>query len=258
MTDKHEPSRMDMIEEGRLLYHGFDFEKLASLLPSVKDRAGFEQSIVEAGSRLNADLYNEARRPKAESRKRIAKAHSAAVNLIEALRDLDIESERFVDVVGRSIWYAHHKDTGENPPWSSMSYFDASVMDPENLEAHPREDLEEHIALVDFEPELLNGTTQQVEALRNWLSIADKKLEVPRGRPRQEGTHGAIELLLDVWHFHTGEAAGPKRRNPTLSYYDFETTGPFLSFCRDAFAPVLNHHNINTDLERAVRNVLYP
>lgn len=85
--------------------------------------------------------------------------------------------------------------------------------------------------------------------------IEDALARVPkgeRGRPSYKSVGYIVAELRALWIEHTGS-------KPTLSYSSSGryTSGAFLNFCRLAIGPILKRHDIDSDLEATVRQVVY-
>lgn len=88
--------------------------------------------------------------------------------------------------------------------------------------------------------------------LRDLQHVLAKAAEIrgKPGRPSYEAIRWGAAALRVVWQYHRGS-------KPSLSYTpNGGTTGDFLTFCRAILGPVAQRWEIESDLERALRDAL--
>lgn len=200
-------------------------EKLGWLARMLGQTSSIENNILEKHVRwvtraVNEGLRTEHRRPKSpERRGKLKRAENSAKKLKEALLALDPETRTTLEDTASCEFGSPSDSTGSKT----------------------------------------NRKTPGEERFILWLfHLADlqqalaKAAEIPGkpGRPSYDAVRWGAVALRVVWQYHTGS-------KPKLAYTPSGgTNGDFLTFCRAILGPVAQRWEIESDLERAVRDAL--
>jgi hypothetical protein len=200
-------------------------EKLEGLACLLGQTSSIENNILEKHVRwvtraVNEGLRTEHRRPKSAVRRgKLKSAENRAKKLKEALLALDPETRKTLE------------DTASGE--FGLPY------DSTKSKANRKTPGEERFILWLFH-------------LKDLQHALAKAADIPGkpGRPPYELIRWGAAALRIVWQYHTGS-------KPKLGYTPSKgTTGDFLTFCRAILGPIAQKWEIESDLERAVRDAL--